>query len=238
MSNLLIYSNKLISDGSWKPNEGESYRCWHCLREFTHAPVPVPTYYDENKRRYNVTGTFHCFPCAKAYMCSRIGYCTPISMMWLTQMAKECFGYRKMRIEAAPDQEWLLSNMITEEDFDKICGSNEPCETLRNTLIPACILESSSLVMVHGKPSVTLQDVLSTRNNESEVRESHNHNVVNEESTVSQSSMYGKFLSQVSTENKVTELPQQNVRKQAKRAREEKTTTRKSGGSLASFIRK
>ena len=238
-----VYSNSFVSDGTWVAEETR-YQCWHCCRWFEGIPVPVPTNYIEAKRKYHVTGTFCTFSCAKSYMVSNVGYCTPLTMSWLTQMAKEYFGYRGLTIECAPDREWIMgpNPKITFEEFDAIVGSREPCETLRKSLIPACVLESSSLLMVHGKPSVTMRDVLATRNNETEVEEAE---AMDKDQSDSQS-MYGKFLSQKGSSipsSAATAAPatlKKKARKKQRRETEESTAVpKKSGrGSLANFIKK
>lgn len=242
MDNIRIYSNSLVTDGTWAPEEGKRRRCWHCLRSFDHMPVPVPTNYDEQKRKYYVTGVFCSFPCAKAYMINRVGYCSPITMMWLTQMAKHYFGYQGLVIHPAPTQEWILSGAISDEELDKICQSGKPCETLRNTLIPACVLESSSLMMVQNKPSVTLQDLISTRNNESEVQQTQEPS---KETESTSTSMYGNFLLNATKESgntpvESTAVAPEPTKKKArkKQKRVEPSTSGKRVSSLASFIRK
>ena len=268
MTSLSVYKNSLISpNGSWKP-EAKGYTCNHCLRRFDNdgsseseyrPPVPIPTNYDG--KLYSVMGTFCSWSCGKAFMRGRNGFNNTNSMMWLATMAKQVFGYQGFTIECAPDQIWLPTfrpdddpNAITWDAFDKACSINQPCETMENTLIPACVIETSSLLLVQGKPSVAMRDVLATRNNEKEVTmtgngsgESSSSSSAGTKGSQSQAtvpekeSMYGSFLERMGdTAQPPVAAPSSSSSRSKKQSDDEKPPAKKKSrsSSLLAFMKK
>ena len=95
--------------------------CWWCCHAFDGVPIPLPLNYEERTDVFDVSGTFCCWGCVKAYNHAHTGYRRGIVQNLITLLHKRLMG-RLDRIRSSPPRSALavFGGSLSIEEFRNV----------------------------------------------------------------------------------------------------------------------